>query len=80
MGPRRTTLTYSSETAIGDAPETKVFVYYCKYTGKHVLTTECNLKTAPRRSKDHSIYVDTKKYTTRVYNSEVQDPVYIKRR
>lgn len=80
MGPRRTTIAYSSETAVGEVAEVKVHVYYCKYTGKHVLSTQCNLRTAPRRETDRSIVVDTAKFATRVYNSAAADPVFIKRR
>ncbi|KAL4537905.1 hypothetical protein Ndes2526B_g04238 [Nannochloris sp. 'desiccata'] len=70
MGPRRTTLSFSSE----DAPELedthKVFVYYCKYSGKHALTTDCNLNTAPRRRTDHALVIDTTKYTAKLYTTD----------
>ena len=41
---------------MGDKP---LFVYYCKYSGKHALTTDCNLATVPRRGTDHSLVLDT---------------------
>lgn len=64
--PRRATLTYSSE----DAPtvgESKVYVYYCKYSGQHTLTTNCNLSKAPRRRTDGARVIDTKVYTVKLY-------------
>lgn len=69
MGPRRTTLSFSSE----DAPaleEAKVFVYYCKYSGRHALTTDCNLNTAPRRRTDHALVIDTARHTAKLYTSD----------
>lgn len=36
--PKRATLTYSSEDA-NTLQDNQVFVYYCKYSGKHALTT-----------------------------------------
>lgn len=44
--------------------------YYCKYSGKHALTTNCNLNSAPRRRADHSLVVDTTKYTVRLYTTD----------
>lgn len=67
MGPRRTTLTFSSEDAV-PLQEASVFVYYCKYSGKHILTTDCDLSKAPRRRTDHALVIDTDKYTVRLYN------------
>lgn len=67
--PRRATLTYSSE----DAPavgESKVYVYYCKYSGQHTLTTNCDLNKAPRRRTDGSRVIDTKIYTAKLYTSD----------
>lgn len=66
MGPRRTTLTYSSEDAAPVA-EQKVYVYYCKYSGKHALTTDANLSEAPRRATDHALVVDTMKHTVKLH-------------
>lgn len=79
MGPRRTTLTFSSD----DAPaleEQKVFVYYCKYSGKHVLTTDCNLSQAPRRRTDHALVIDTSKHVARLYNNTDGGVKLIRRR
>jgi uncharacterized protein YggU (UPF0235/DUF167 family) len=41
--------------------------YYCKYSGRHALTTDCNLAAAPRRRTDHSLVIDTSKYTAKLY-------------
>lgn len=40
--PKRTTLTFTSDEAkasMGDA----LLVYYCKYSGRHALTIDCEL-------------------------------------
>ena len=50
--PKRTTLTYSSEDALAD-DEQQLHVYYCKYSGRHVLTTTCDLRRAPKRRYEH---------------------------
>ena len=44
--------------------------YYCKYSGKHALTTDCNLNTAPRRRTDHALVIDTTQYTAKLYTTE----------
>lgn len=67
--PRRATLTYSSE----DGPLTgseQVYVYYCKYSGQHTLTTNCNLSKAPRRRTDGSRVLDTNTYTAKLYTTD----------
>ncbi|KAK9838591.1 hypothetical protein WJX84_008607 [Apatococcus fuscideae] len=67
--PRRATLTYSSE----DAPQLggdELHVYYCRYSGKHALTTECDLLSAPRRRADHSRVLDLEAYTSKLYMTE----------
>ena len=69
MPPRRTTLTYSSEDA-APVDQAQVFVNYCKYSGKHAITTDCNLNKAPRRRTDHALVVDTSKYTVKLYTSD----------
>lgn len=79
MGPRRTTLTFSSEDA-GPLKEAAVFLYYCKYSGKHVLTTDCDLSKAPRRRTDHSLVIDTTKHTVRLYNTSDGGEKLIRRR
>eukprot|EP00884_Botryococcus_braunii_P012205 jgi/Botrbrau1/20986/Bobra.0144s0005.1 len=67
--PRRTTLTYSSEDAQVAAGE-DVFVYYCKYSGKHVLTTNCDLTKAPKRRTDESSVIDTRRFVVRLYTRD----------
>ncbi len=67
--PRRATLTYSSE----DAPQLggdELHVYYCRYSGKHAMTTECDLPSAPRRRADNSRVLDLEAYTTKLYMTE----------
>lgn len=47
--PKRATLTFSSD----DAPAVKsqeLHVYYCKYSGKHALTTDCDLRKVRARA------------------------------
>jgi uncharacterized protein YggU (UPF0235/DUF167 family) len=44
--------------------------YYCKYSGRHALTTDCNLNGAPRRRTDHSLVIDTAKHTARLYTAD----------
>lgn len=62
-------LPYSSEDA-PDIVEEELFVYYCKYSGRHVLTTNCNLSKAPRRRTDHSLVLDTEKYAAKLYTTD----------
>lgn len=42
-------------------------VYYCKYSGRHVLTTNCDLSRAPKRRTDGSTVLDTAAYTYKLY-------------
>ncbi|EFN56584.1 hypothetical protein CHLNCDRAFT_34979 [Chlorella variabilis] len=70
MPPRRTTLTYSSEDVgpvVGDKP---LYVYYCKYSGKHAMTTDCNLSKAPRRATDHALVLDTQEHMVKLYTQD----------
>lgn len=67
--PRRATLTYSSEDALAAQTE-QVYVYYCKYSGLHTLTTNCNLSKAPRRRTDGSRVIDTRTFTAKLYTSD----------
>ncbi len=51
--PKRATITFSSD----DAPTVdseELHVYYCKWSGKHAMTTNCDLRRAPRRRADNS--------------------------
>lgn len=65
--PRRVTLSYSSEDA-PDIETEKIYVYYCKYSRKHALSTTKNLNTAPRRRTDHAIIIDTDKEIIKLSN------------
>ena len=47
--PKRTTLNFSSENAPKGAEGEKLYVYYCKASSRHVLTTDVDLQKAPRR-------------------------------
>lgn len=57
----------------------QVFVYYCKNSGKHAVTTNCNLNKAPRRATDHALVVDTQQYTVKLYTTD-GGVKYIKRK
>ncbi|KAK9825691.1 hypothetical protein WJX81_004753 [Elliptochloris bilobata] len=67
--PRRTTLTYSSKDA-PDVRSEQIYVYYCKFSGRHALTTNCDLRRAPRRRTDGSSVIDTQVYTAKLYTSD----------
>eukprot|EP00891_Asterochloris_glomerata_P007027 jgi/Astpho2/7027/fgenesh1_pg.00107_%23_70_t len=67
--PRRATLTFSSE----DAPTVsgaQVYVYYCQYSGRHALTTSCNLNRAPKRRTDGARVIDTQKDKVQLYATD----------
>lgn len=76
--PKRSTLTFSSNDNQAAAP-VELFVYYCKYSGRHVLTTDCNLDRAPKRRTDKSAVIDTEKHQVKIYAREA-GPKFIKRR
>lgn len=80
MGPRRTTLTYSSDDAPTAHDDRRIYVYYCKFSGKHALTTDCNLGRAPRRRTDSSRVIDTEKYTVRLYTNADSNAKVLQRR
>mmetsp|Transcript_23431 Transcript_23431/g.51441 ORF Transcript_23431/g.51441 Transcript_23431/m.51441 type:complete len:241 (-) Transcript_23431:392-1114(-) len=67
--PKRTTLTFTSE----DAPKTtegQLFVYYCKYSGKHAFTLDGDLGKMPKRRTDGSRIVDTQNHHVKLYTSD----------
>lgn len=67
--PKRATLTYTSE----DAPKTteaQLYVYYCKYSGIHAFTTDCDLNKLPRRRTDNSRILDMEKHAIRLQTSD----------
>ena len=59
--PKRATLTFSSDDN-QSAATVDLFVYYCKYSGRHVLTTDCEIDRAPKRRSDEASVIDTEKY------------------
>lgn len=40
--PKRATLTFSSDDAV-DVKSQELHVFYCKYSGQHAMTTDCDL-------------------------------------
>ncbi|KAL6756952.1 hypothetical protein V8C86DRAFT_2612421 [Haematococcus lacustris] len=67
--PKRTTLTFTSE----DVPQTnddKLFVYYCKFTGKHAFTIDCDINKLPKRRTDGSRIVDQTEHTMKLYTTD----------
>lgn len=66
--PARTTLTYSS--AENGANTEQLHVYYCKFSGRHALSTDCDLSKAPRRRTDGAIVLDTEFYTAKLYSTD----------
>jgi hypothetical protein len=67
--PKRTTLTFTSENA-AKPDEEQLFVYYCKYSGRHALTTNISIGKLPRRKMDNSRVLDTQLYMTKLYTSD----------
>ena len=63
--PKRATQAFSSEDA-QVADDAKIGVYYCRYTGEHVLITDAELARLPKRKTDAARVVDTEKYTVRL--------------
>lgn len=64
--PKRATLTFSSD----DAPNVEsedLFVYYCKFSGRHAMTANCDLRRVPHRRTDNSAVIDTQRYKVRLY-------------
>ena len=63
--PKRATQAFSSEDA-QVADDAKIGVYYCRYTGEHVLITDAELARLPKRKTDSARVLDTEKYTVRL--------------
>ena len=76
--PKRQTQTYSSEDAPA-ADDAKIVVYYCKYTGEHVLITDAVLSQLPKRKTDNARVLDTEKYTVRLKAEPEVKAVLVKR-
>lgn len=69
--PRRRRLRrYSSEDIGGLAGDRPLYVYYCRHSGKHALTTDCNLATVPRRRTDHALVLDTQEHLVKLYTTD----------
>eukprot|EP00878_Enallax_costatus_P037365 GHUV01042198.1.p1 GENE.GHUV01042198.1~~GHUV01042198.1.p1 ORF type:complete len:132 (+),score=32.24 GHUV01042198.1:272-667(+) len=67
--PKRTTIIYTSN----DGPRTdaaQLYVYYCKYSGKHAFTTDIDIDTLPLRRTDNARILDTSKNTVKLYTSD----------
>lgn len=64
--PKRTTHTYSSEDALPDNGRGELRVYYCKHCGDHVLITDAQLQSLPRRKTDNAHVLERKTYITRL--------------
>ncbi|GIL70154.1 hypothetical protein Vretimale_3401 [Volvox reticuliferus] len=67
--PKRTTLTFTSE----DGPRvdsTKLYVYHCKYSGRHAFTIDADLKKMPRRRTDGAYVIDTDEHTVKLYTAD----------
>ena len=56
--PKRATQAFSSEDA-QVADDAKIGVYYCRYTGEHVLITDAELARLPKRKTDSARVLDT---------------------
>ena len=63
--PKRATQAFSSEDA-QVADDAKIGVYYCRYTGEHVLITDAELARLPKRKTDSARFLDTEKYMVRL--------------
>jgi hypothetical protein len=50
--------------------EHALYVYHCRYTGLHALTTDVEIDTLPRRRTDNARILDTSTHVTRLYTSE----------
>lgn len=50
--------------------EDKIFVYYCKYSGRHAMTTDCDIEKLPRRATDGAMVLDRTKYIVRLYTAD----------
>ena len=64
--PKRATLTFSSDDA-PEVDEEDLYVYYCKFSGRHAMTANCDLRRVPHRRTDNSAVIDTQRYKVRLY-------------
>lgn len=42
----------------------------CRFSGRHALTTNCDLRRAPRRRTDGASVIDTQVFTAKLYTSD----------
>ncbi|KAG1657191.1 hypothetical protein FOA52_003605 [Chlamydomonas sp. UWO 241] len=68
--PKRTTLTFTSEDAPKQAEDDTLFVYYCKYSGKHAFTIDKDINNLPKRRTDGARVADMDKYTVKLYATD----------
>lgn len=68
--PRRSTQNFSSDNAQVAGTDTALHIYHCKYSGRHALTTDCNLATCPRRRTDRAHVIDLEQHTVKLYTAD----------
>lgn len=66
--PRRSTHYYTSENA-GPVESDKLYIYYCKFTGKHALTSDVDIESLPRRNTDNAYILDKEKHVFKFYTT-----------
>eukprot|EP00882_Tetradesmus_deserticola_P012365 GHRQ01013105.1.p1 GENE.GHRQ01013105.1~~GHRQ01013105.1.p1 ORF type:complete len:212 (+),score=97.34 GHRQ01013105.1:546-1181(+) len=67
--PKRATIIFTSN----DGPRQEgpgLFVYYCKYSGKHAFTTDVDIDTLPLRRTDNARILDKTKHVVKLYTSD----------
>ncbi|GAX83996.1 hypothetical protein CEUSTIGMA_g11421.t1 [Chlamydomonas eustigma] len=67
--PKRTTLTFTSEDAPKSGEDT-LYVYYCKYSGKHAFTIDVDINKLPKRRTDGAKIADLDKYYVKLYTTD----------
>lgn len=67
--PKRATLTYTSEDAPKAGEDQDLFVYYCRYSGRHAFTTDCSINKLERRRSDNAKILDTRKHIIKMYTT-----------
>lgn len=69
--PKRSTTIFSSEDADPAASAaTALNVYYCAFSGEHLLTTDAVLAALPRRRTDGAAVLDTARHVVRLLGKE----------
>ena len=67
--PKRTTLTFTSDESKANVGDT-LLVYYCKYSGRHALTIDCELTRLPRRRTDGARIVKLDEHQIKLYTTD----------